>query len=100
MEHFLTHWSSTLSPGDLAITLRNLIEGTALLIIFALPAAFVLYSRKVSGRARIAWFVMTLCLSWPAYAVFVLITRSRHCMKADAANSPTSMKAPRKLSAH
>lgn len=88
MEHLLMHWSSTLSPGDLATTLRNLVLGTALLVFFALPAVFVLYSRKVAGKARLAWFAATLFLSWPAYAVFAIFNRARPAGQSDDLSPP------------
>ena len=77
MENFLLHFSSTMAPGDLAVTLRNLVFGVAVLVVFALPAAIVLSSRKLVGGARIAWFVATLLLSWPAFALYALIYRNR-----------------------
>lgn len=88
MENFLLHFSSTMAPGDLAITLRNLVFGVAALVAFALPAAFVLSSRKLVGRTRIAWFVATLLLSWPAFAVFAVIYRNRPKVVQDLAAAP------------
>jgi len=77
MEHFLLHWTSTLSPSDLVLTLRNLMLGTTLLVLFALPSVLVLYSDKVDGKARFAWFGLALLLSWPAYALFALVHARR-----------------------
>ena len=88
MENFLLHFSSTMAPGDLAITLRNLVFGVAVLVVFALPAAIVLSSRKLVGRARIAWFVTTLLLSWPAFAVFALVYRNRPKIVPSIAAAP------------
>lgn len=88
MENFLLHFSSTMAPGDLAITLRNLIFGVAVLVVFALPAAVVLSSRKLAGGARSAWFVATLLLSWPAYAVFAVVYRNRPKVVQDIAAAP------------
>ena len=88
MESFLLHFTSTLAPGDLAITLRNLTFGVAALVAFALPAAMVLSSRKLAGGARVAWFVATLLLSWPAYLVFAVVYRNRPKVVGDLAAVP------------
>jgi hypothetical protein len=77
MERFLSMWSSNLDPRNLAVSLDNLGTGIALLVLFALPSVFVLYSKKVEGRAQLIWFVLTLLLSWPAYGVFLLVTAFR-----------------------
>jgi hypothetical protein len=88
MENFLLHFSSTMAPGDLAITLRNLMFGVAVLVAFALPSAFVLSSRKLAGKVRVAWFVATLLLSWPAYVVFAVLYRNRPKIVQDLAAAP------------
>lgn len=88
MENFLLHFSSTMAPGDLAITLRNMIFGVAALVAFAFPAAIVLSSRKLAGTARVGWFVTTLLLSWPAYVAFVLMYRNRPKVVQDLVAAP------------
>lgn len=74
MERFLSMWSSNLDPRNLAVSLDNLGMGILLLVLFALPAFFVLYSKRVEGRAMLLWFAVTLLLSWPAYVVFLIVT--------------------------
>ncbi len=46
------------------------------MIVLSLPPVFVLFSKRVSGSAKILWFILTSIFSWLAYAVFLYITRS------------------------
>ena len=45
-------------------------------IVLCLPPVFVLFSKRVSGSAKVLWFILTSIFSWLAYAVFLYVTRS------------------------
>ena len=47
-----------------------------LLIVLSLPPLFVLMSKRVSGRRKLLWFVLTSVFSWLAYVPFVLMTKA------------------------
>jgi len=46
------------------------------MIVLSLPPVFVLFSKRVSGSAKVLWFILTSIFSWLAYAVFLYVTRS------------------------
>ena len=46
-------------------------------IVLSLPPVFVLFSKRVSGGTKLAWFIHTLIFSWFAYAVFLYRTRKK-----------------------
>jgi hypothetical protein len=88
MERFLSKWTSNLDPGNLAVSLDNFGMGLLLLVLFALPAFFVLYSKRVEGREMMLWFAVTLLLSWPAYLVFLAVTALRKPHDTDLQIAP------------
>jgi hypothetical protein len=88
MEKFLSIWSSNLDPRNLAVSLDNLGVGILLLVLFALPSVFVLYSKKSEGKTQLFWFVLTLLLSWPAYLVYLLVTASKKPRDTDLQLTP------------
>lgn len=45
-----------------------------ILIVLSLPPLFVLFSKRVSGRSRFWWFILTSLFSWLAYVPFLLMT--------------------------
>jgi hypothetical protein len=47
------------------------------LIVLSLPPLFVLFSKRVSGRSRFWWFILTSVFSWLAYIPFLLMNRNR-----------------------
>lgn len=54
------------------------------LVVLSLPPLFVLASKRVAGRRKLLWFVLTSVFSWLAYLPFVFVTRDA----ADAAPPP------------
>jgi len=59
--------------GDIKIGVWHII----VLIVLSLPPLFVLFSKRVSGRSRFWWFMLTSLFSWLAYIPFLLIYRKR-----------------------
>lgn len=47
------------------------------MIVLSLPPVFVLFSKRVSGNAKVLWFILTSIFSWLAYAPFLYITRKK-----------------------
>ncbi len=41
------------------------------LIVLSLPPVFILFSRRVTGRAKFWWFILTSIFSWLAYAAYL-----------------------------
>lgn len=46
-------------------------------IVLSLPPVFVLFSKRVSGGAKVLWFILTSTFSWLAYVPFLYITWKR-----------------------
>jgi hypothetical protein len=49
-------------------------EPIVILLLLSCPV-FVLASDRSSGRTKFGWFVVTLLLSWPGFAAFIVCTR-------------------------
>lgn len=47
------------------------------MIVLSLPPVFVLFSRRVSGSAKVLWFILTSIFSWLAYAPFLYVTKKK-----------------------
>ena len=49
-----------------------------LLIVLSLPPFFILASKRVSGGAKVWWFILTSIFSWLAYAVFLFMAPKKN----------------------
>ncbi len=49
---------------------------TGVSIFASLPPIFVMFSKRVSGGAKVLWFLLTGTFSWLAYIPFLLLFRN------------------------
>ena len=47
------------------------------IIVLSLPPAFVLFSKRTSGAAKVLWFILTSLFSWLAYVPFLYLTKKK-----------------------
>ena len=59
--------------GNLEIGVWDIV----VLIVLSLPPVFVYFSKRVSGRRKVWWFIGTSVLSWLGYAAFLFFERKR-----------------------
>jgi hypothetical protein len=48
-----------------------------ILLFMVLPAALVLFSRKVAGYEKFCWSLVSLFLSWLGFLTFLIVTALR-----------------------
>lgn len=66
--------SAELGVGTLIVIIVLVLIVT---IVLCLPMVFVLRSRRVSGRTKVMWFILTSIFSWLAYPPFLVLTRKK-----------------------
>ena len=59
---------------------------TGVSIFASLPSIFVLFSKRVSGGAKLLWFLLTGTFSWLAYIPFLLLFRNGRNDQQDRLN--------------
>lgn len=47
----------------------------AVLIFLSVPPLFIIFSKRVTGRRKMLWFILTSLFSWLAYVPFLIMTR-------------------------
>lgn len=57
------------------------------LIVLSLPPVFILFSRRVTGRAKFWWFILTSIFSWLAYAAYLYVVAKQ--TREAASGKPT-----------
>jgi len=48
-----------------------------IILIVLLPPILVLFSRHTSGGTKLAWFLVSLFLSWLGYILFLVFTKKK-----------------------